>query len=155
MTFARIGMPLLSVMLLTAGATAAPAPTPNGSAIKMLNHRMKTMLADIGHKNERAEVSLEPDASGLRTIVRVRVHPSYAAQLRADLTKKVNEYISIHKGDCRANTAMRGMNPWVLNPINNGVSTTYVSVPISTLMGHGNVVTTNYADGTVVNCGAI
>ena len=155
MTFARISTAVLSVMLLAAAASAAPTPTPNPSAVKALNHRMKLMLADISHKNEQAEVSLEPDASGLRTIVRVRVHPSQAAQLRADLTKKVNEYIYIHRGDCQANTSMRGMNPWVLNPINNGVSTTYVNVPISTLLGHGNVVTTHYADGTVVNCGAI
>ena len=112
------------------------------------------MLKDVAHKNEQTEVTLQPDKSGLRTIVRVRVHPSMGNQLRADLTKNVNEYISIHKGDCRADTRMKGASTYALNPITNGISTTSLDVPLSTLMGHGNIITTRTSDGTIVNCGS-
>ncbi|MBV8600146.1 MAG: hypothetical protein JO359_01140 [Candidatus Eremiobacteraeota bacterium] len=140
-----------AAVLLAANAT----PSPNPSAINSLNKRMHLMLQDVAHKNEQAEVTLEPDPSGLKTIVRVRVHPSYNAQLRADLTKNVNEYINIHHGECTANTTMVGMNAFALNPIHNGTSTTYLNVPFSTLTGHGNVVQTTYPNGAVVNCGRI
>ena len=152
---ARFVSPALALLcvagpLIALGAT----PSPNPSAIKSLNKRMHMMLQDVGHKNEQAEVTLEPDSSGLKTIVRVKVHPSYNAQYRADLTKQVNEYIEINQGQCTANTTMLHNNAFALNPIRGGVSTTYVDVPFSTLAGHGHAVTTYYPDGSVVNCGA-
>jgi hypothetical protein len=133
----------------------ADAATPSPAQVKHLEARLKMMLADIAHKNEQAELSLQPDASGLRTIVRIRVHPSVNGELRHDLTKRVNEYIAIHRGDCRVNTTMRGVSAFPLNPIQNGVSQTIVEYPISTLLRHGNIVTTRMPDGTVVNCGRI
>ena len=156
MTF--IGRTLIfAALVLPAGAAlaATPVPSPNASTIKSLNHQMHMMLQDVGHKNEQAEVSLEPDPSGLKTIVKVHVHPSNAGQYRSDLTKKVNEYIQIHKGECKTNKSMVGVQAIPLNPINNGVSQTTVNFPISTLTGHGNAVYTGYPGGTVVNCGTI
>lgn len=144
---------VVALSLSTSIAAAAPSAPP-ASAVQHLEHRMRLLLQDIAHKNEQAEVTLQPDKSGLRTIVRVKVHPSYANQLRGDLTKKVNEYIAIHKGDCRADTRMKGASTYALNPIANGVSTTELDVPLSTLMGHGNVITTRTADGTIINCGS-
>jgi hypothetical protein len=130
-------------------------PAPYASSIKALNARMHVMLQDVAHRNEQAEVTVQPDRSGLHTIVRVTVHPSMRAQLRNDLTKGVNEYIDIHQGDCRTNTTAYGTNAYALNPIKNGVSQTELDVPISTFTGHGNVVTTHYGDGTVINCGRL
>lgn len=146
---------IVAALAFVAIPAVAGAATPSPAQVRHLEQRLKMMLADIAHKNEQAEISLQPDAKGLRTIVRVRVHPSMAGQLRRDLTKKVNEYIAIHHGDCRANTTMRGTSMVRLNPIQNGVSETTVEYPISTLMGHGNVVTTRLPDGTIVNCGSI
>ena len=143
---------LLGVLILgLIGAT----PAPYASSVNALNARMHVMLRDVAHHNERAEVTLRPGPRGLRTIVRVVVHPYMRAQLRNDLTKSVNEYIDIHQGDCRTNTAMYGTNSYPLNPIRNGVSETNLDVPISTLLGHGNVVTTHYGNGTVINCGRL
>jgi hypothetical protein len=146
---------IVAAVVIAALPAPAGAATPSPAQVKHLEQRLRMMLADIAHKNEQAELSLQPDAKGLRTIVRIRVHPSAAGQLRRDLTKKVNEYIAIHRGDCRANTTMRGASTFRLNPIQNGVSETVVEYPISTLMGHGNVVTTRLPDGTIVNCGTI
>ncbi|MGA3038397.1 MAG: hypothetical protein ABSE64_13045 [Vulcanimicrobiaceae bacterium] len=144
--------PLVGILILgLIGAT----PAPYSSSIKALNARMHVMLHDVAHRNEQTEVTLTPDASGLRTIVRVRVHPYMRAQLRNDLTKSVNEYIDIHQGDCRTNTSRYGTNAYALNPINNGVSETTLDVPISTLTGNGNVVTTHYGNGAVINCGRL
>ena len=109
------------------------------------------MLKDIAHKNRQTEVTLEPDKSGLRTIVRVTVRPNF----NSSLSNNVNQYINIHKGDCHPNTISRRTNVIPLNPIANGVSQTTVNVPLSTLMGHGNVVTTTAPDGTVVSCGSL
>jgi hypothetical protein len=151
MIVARIvaALALATIPVLTSAATPSP------EQIKHLEQRLKMMLADIAHKNEQAELSLQPDASGLKTIVRIRVHPDVAGELRRDLTKKVNEYIAIHRGDCRANASMQGVSAYQLNPIRNGVSETIVEYPISTLTGHGNIVTTRMPDGTIVNCGAL
>ena len=119
---------------------------------------MNVMLQDVAHHNEQTEVTLEPDPSGLKTIVHVKVHPSFTSGYRADLTKNVNEYIDIHKGDCKtqvSSLAPIGTN-YSLNPITNGVSTTTLNVPISTLTGHGNVVSTHYgSSGATINCGSI
>jgi hypothetical protein len=142
--------PLVGILILgLIGAT----PAPYSSSIKALNARMHVMLQDVAHHNEQTEVTLTPDATGLRTIVRVTVHPYMRSQLRGDLTKSVNEYIDIHQGDCRTNTSMYGTNAYSLSPINNGVSQTTLDVPISTLTGNGNVVTTHYGNGAVINCG--
>lgn len=144
--------PLVGILILgLIGAT----PAPYSSSIKALNARMHVMLQDVAHRNEQTEVTLTPDATGLRTIVRVRVHPYMRSQLRSDLTKSVNEYIDIHQGDCRTNTSMYGTNAYALSPINNGVSQTELDVPISTLTGNGNVVTTHYGNGAVINCGRL
>lgn len=144
----------LAAVVLATPVTAA-TPTPNASAIKTLNTRMHVMLQDIAHHNEQTEVTLQPDTSGLRTIVRVTVHPSMQGALRADLTKSVNEYIDIHQGDCRTAASANAANSYALNPIRNGVSETELDVPLSTLMGRGNVVTTHYANGGVINCGRL
>lgn len=150
-----IALRAVAAFAFAAIPTLAAAATPSPTQVKHLEQRLKMMLADIAHKNERAELSLQPDASGLRTIVRIRVHPSVNGELRSDLTKRVNEYIAIHRGDCRVNTTMRGVSAFPLNPIQNGVSQTIVEFPISSLRSHGNIVTTRMADGTVVNCGRI
>ena len=142
------------VLVLLSPSLAIAAQSPNPAAVRHLEQRMRLMLKDVAHQNEQAEVTLQPDKSGLRTIVKVRVHPSIANELRGDLTKKVNEYIAIHKGDCRADTRMKGASTYALNPINNGVSTTYLNVPLSTLLGRGNIITTETKDGTVINCGS-
>src|SRR5579872_6160646 len=124
---------LLAVLLQAGVALAAtPVPSPNASAIHSLNKQMRLLLKDVGHKNEQSEVTLEPDASGLKTIVRVRVHPSNAGAYREDLTKQTNEYIQIHKGDCRTNSKAVSAHTYALNPIVNGTSQTTVNVPIST-----------------------
>ncbi len=136
-------------MLTTAVAVVTPAPY--ASSVQHLQHRMRIMLKDIAHHNEQTEVTLEPNKSGLRTIVHVIVRPS----LRGSLTKSVNEYIEIHKGDCRPNTVANRTHVIPLNPIVNGVSQTEVNVPLSTLLGHGNVITTRTANGTVVDCGSL
>jgi hypothetical protein len=136
-------------MLTTAVAVVTPAPY--ASSVQHLQHRMRIMLKDIAHHNEQTEVTLEPNKSGLRTIVHVIVRPS----LRSSMTKSVNEYIEIHKGDCRPNTVANRTRVIPLNPIVNGVSQTEVNVPLSTLMGHGNVITTRTANGTVVDCGSL
>lgn len=130
-------------------------PAPYASSVKVLNARMHVMLRGVAHQNEQTEVTLRPDKSGLRTIVRVTVHPYMRAQLRSDLSKSVNEYIDIHQGDCRTNTAAYGTNAYALNPIRNGVSQTELDVPLSTLVGHGNVVTTHYGNGAVIDCGRL
>jgi hypothetical protein len=130
-------------------------PAPYASSVQALNSRMHVMLRDVAHQNEQTEVMLRSDKSGLRTIVRVTVHPYMRAQMRNDLTKSVNEYIDIHQGDCRTNTSTYGTNAYALNPIKNGVSQTELDVPISTLVGHGNVVTTHYGNGSVINCGRL
>ena len=130
-------------------------PAPYASSVKALNTRMHIMLRDVAHQNEQTEVTLQPDRSGLRTIVRVTVHPYMRSELRSDLTKDVNEYIDIHQGDCRKNTTAYGTNAYTLNPIRNGVSETELDVPISTLMGHGDVVTTHYGNGSVISCGRL
>jgi hypothetical protein len=130
-------------------------PAPYSSSVNALNARMHVMLQDVAHRNEQTEVTLQPDKSGLRTIVRVTVHPYMRAQLRNDLTKSVNEYIDIHYGDCRTNTSTYGTNAYTLNPIKNGVSETTLDVPMSTLAGQGNVVTTHYGNGAVINCGRL
>ena len=122
---------------------AVVSPAPYASSVQHLQHRMRVMLKSL-------EVTLEPNESGLRTIVRVTVRPS----MRGALTKSVNEYIEIHKGDCRPNTAANRSNVIPLNPIVNGVSQTQIEVPLSTLAGHGNVIATRTADGTVVDCGS-
>jgi hypothetical protein len=150
-----IAFRIAAAVALAALPALAGAATPSPAQVKHLEQRLRMMLADIAHKNEQAELSLQPDASGLKTIVRIRVHPDVAGELRRDLTKKVNEYIAIHRGDCRANTTMRGASTYKLNPIQSGVSETIVEYPISTLMGRGNIVTTRLPDGTIVNCGAI
>jgi hypothetical protein len=150
-----IALRIAAAVALAALPALAGAATPSPAQVKHLEQRLRMMLADIAHKNEQAELSLQPDASGLKTIVRIRVHPDVAGELRRDLTKKVNEYIAIHRGDCRANTTMRGASTYKLNPIQSGVSETIVEYPISTLMGRGNIVTTRLPDGTIVNCGAI
>lgn len=144
---------LALILAATAAASAAPSPQPYSSSVQHLQQRMRVMLTDVAHKNEQTEVTFEPDKSGLRTIVRVRVHP-FNTQLRGDLTKNVNEYIDIHKGDCRVNSAATQANVIPLNPIANGVSTTEVNVPLSTLLGHGNVVETRTPGGGIVNCGS-
>lgn len=146
---------LLIAGMSTAIGAAAPSPAPYASSVQHLQHRMQIMLKGVVQSNEQTEVTLEPDQSGLRTIVRIRVHPANGAELRSDLTKSVNEYIDIHKGDCRPNTIAQSTNTIPLNPISNGVSTTTVDVPISTLLGHGNVVTTRTSNGTIVDCGAL
>jgi hypothetical protein len=151
-----IALRALAVLAIAAlPSLASAAPTPSPAQIKHLEQRLRTMLNDIARKNEQAELSLQPDASGLKTIVRIRVHPDVAGQLRRDLTKKVNEYIAIHRGDCHVNSTLSAASTVKLNPIQNGVSQTVVEYPISTLMGHGNIVTTRMPDGTIVNCGAI
>lgn len=127
------------------------SPVPYASSVQHLQQRMRVMLKNVAHGNEQTEVTLEPDKSGLRTIVRVIVRPS----MRSSLTKSVNEYIDIHKGDCRANTVANRTNVIPLNPIANGVSQTNVNIPLSTLIGHGNVITTRTANGTVVDCGSL
>jgi len=142
--------PLVAILML--GLIGA---APYASSVKALNARMHVMLEDVAHHNERTEVTLTPDKSGLRTIVRVTVHPYMRSELRNDLTKSVNEYIDIHQGDCRTNTSAYGTNAYELNPIKNGVSETNLDVPISTLLGHGNVVTTHYGNGAVINCGRL
>ena len=142
-------------LLLTALPTVAVAATPSPAQIKHLEQRLKMMLADVAHKNEQAELTMQPDASGLKTIVRIRVHPSVDGELRSDITKRVNEYIAIHRGDCRVSSTMRGTSLYPLNPIINGSSETIVEYPISTLTGHGDIVTTRTSNGTVVNCGQI
>jgi len=144
--------PLVGVLVL---ALLGATPAPYASSVNALNARMHVMLRDVAHHNEETEVTLRPDASGLRTIVRVTVHPYMRSQLRNDLTKSVNEYIDIHQGDCRTNTSMYGTDSYSLNPIKNGVSETNLDVPISTLLGHGNVVTTHYGNGAVINCGRL
>ena len=149
---------LIAVLASAPALAATPVPTPNASAVKALNHRMNVMLQDVGHHNEQTEVTLAPDPSGLKTIVKVRVHPTSSSGYRADLTKNVNESIEIHKGDCRAKTStLAPIGPnYQLNPINQGVSQTTLNVPISTLAGHGNVVSTHYGQtGATVNCGSI
>ena len=86
------------------------------------------------------------------------MHPTFNSNYRADLTKNVNEYIEIHKGDCRTKTStLAPIGPnYQLNPVHGGVSDTTLNVPISTLTGHGNVISTHYASqGATVNCGAI
>lgn len=129
-------------MLTTAVAVVTPGPY--ASSVHHLQQRMRIMLKNLA-------VTLEPNKSGLRTIVRVTVRPS----LRGSLTQNVNQYIEIHKGDCRRNTVVNRANAIPLNPIVNGVSQTDIDVPISTLMGHGNVITTRTASGTVVDCGSL
>jgi hypothetical protein len=143
------------VAMLLATPSMAQTPAPYSSAVNTLNTRMRIMLQDVAHQNEQAEVTLTPDKSGLKTIVRVTVHPYMNAQLRADLTKNVNEFISIHQGDCRAKINPTGANTYALSPINSGVSQTTLNVPLSTLTGHGNVVTTYTGNGTMVNCGSL
>jgi hypothetical protein len=136
-------------MLTTVVAVVTPGPY--ASSVQHLQQRMRVMLKNVAHGNEQTEVTLERDKSGLRTIVHVIVRPS----LRSSLTKNVNEYIEIHKGDCRPNTVANRTNVIPLNPIANGVSQTNVNVPLSTLIGHGNVITTRTANGTVVDCGSL
>lgn len=133
----------------------AQTPVPYTSAVKALNRRMHVMLQDVAHHNEQTEVTLVPSKNGLRTIVRVTVHPYMNSQLRADLTKSVNEYINIHYGDCRTASNANAANGYALNPIRNGTSETELDVPIATLVGHGNVVTTSYPNGSVINCGRL
>jgi hypothetical protein len=142
-------------LLFVAIPTLAAAATPSPAQIKHLEQRLKMMLVDVAHKNEQAELTMQPDASGLKTIVRIRVHPSEGSQLRSGIAKQVNEYIAIHRGDCRVNSTMRGTSLFPLNPIINGSSETIVEYPISTLTGHGHIVTTRMANGTIVNCGQI
>jgi hypothetical protein len=151
MVVLRVAACLLSAWIPTAAAAATPSP----AQIKHLEQRLKMMLADVAHRNEQAELTMQADASGLKTIVRIHVHPSVDGQLRSDITKRVNEYIAIHRGDCRVNSAMRGTSLFPLNPIINGSSETVVEYPISTLTGHGDVVTTRTSNGTIVNCGQI
>jgi len=134
-------------------AAAAPSPAPYASSVQHLQQRLRIMLKDVAHKNQETEVTFEPDKSGLRTIVQVRVHP-FNAQMGSTLTKSVNEYIDIHKGDCRVNASATQANAIPLNPIANGVSTTELNVPLSTLTGHGNVIETRNGSGSVVNCGS-
>lgn len=136
-------------MLMTVVAVVSPAPY--ASSVRHLQQRMRVMLKSVAHGNEQTEVTLEPNKSGLRTIVRVIVRPS----MRSSLTKNINEYIEIHKGDCRPNTVANRSNVIPLNPIVNGVSQTQIDVPLSTLAGHGNVITTRTANGTVVDCGSL
>lgn len=144
-----------SLLGILALVLTAATPAPYAASVKALNARMHVMLKDVAHHNEQTEVTLTPEDRGLRTIVRVTVHPYLRARLRNDLTKSVNEYIDIHYGDCRTNTSMYGTNAYSLNPIRNGVSQTELDVPISTLRGHGNVVTTHYGNGDVINCGRL
>src|SRR5579885_3180000 len=114
---------------MVSAVVAAVSPAPYASSVRHLQQRMRVMLKNM-------EVTLEPNSSGLRTIVRVTVRPS----MRGSLTKSVNEYIDIHKGDCRPNTVANRTNVFPLNPIVNGVSETQINVPLSTLAGHGNVI---------------
>jgi hypothetical protein len=146
---------IAACLLLIALPRVAVAATPSPAQIKHLEQKLKMMLTDVAHKNEEAELTMTPDASGLKTIIRIRVHPSVNGQLRSDITKNVNEYIAIHRGDCRVNSTMRGTSLYPLNPIMNGSSQTVVSYPISTLTGHGDIVTTRTSNGTIVNCGAL
>ena len=136
---------------MVSAVVAVVSPAPYASSVHHLQQRMRVMLKSVAHGNEQTEVTLEPNKSGLRTIVRVIVRPS----LRSSLTKSVNEYIEIHKGDCRPNTVANRTNVIPLNPIVNGVSQTQINLPLSTLAGHGNVITTRTADGAVVDCGAL
>jgi hypothetical protein len=144
---------ILAVALTTAAASAA-TPGPYASSVGKLQARMQVMLRDIAHGNQQAQVTLQPDQTGLRTIVRITVNPAWRAQLQGSLTQNVNDYIAIHKGDCRPNTPANLGNAIPLNPLVNGVSQTNVNVPLSTLTGHGNVITTT-SNGTVVNCGSL
>ena len=146
---------LVVCLLLAAIPNVGIAATPSPAQIKHLEQKLKMMLTDVAHKNEEAELTMTPDASGLKTIVRIKVHPSVDGQLRADITKNVNEYIAIHRGDCRVNSTMRGTSLYPLNPIMNGSSQTVVEYPISTLTGHGDIVTTRTSNGTIVNCGKL
>jgi hypothetical protein len=146
---------VVACLLLAAIPRLAVGATPSPAQIKHLEKRLKMMLTDVAHKNEEAELTMTPDASGLKTIVRIKVHPSVDGQLRADLTKRVNEDIAIHRGDCRVNSSMRGTSLFPLNPILNGSSETVVEYPISTLTGHGDIVTTSTSDGSVISCGKL
>jgi hypothetical protein len=142
-------------LLLAALPNMASAATPSPAQVKHLEQKLKMMLKDVAHKNEEAELTMTPDESGLKTIVRIRVRPDVNGQLRADMTKRVNEDIAIHRGDCRVNSSMRGTSLFPLNPIINGSSETVVEYPISTLTGHGDIITTATSDGTVVTCGKL
>jgi len=138
-----------TIALSTGIAAATSTPAPYASSVNALQHRMQIMLKDVAHKNEQTVVTLQPDQSGLHTIVRITVRS------QSELSKNINEYIDIHKGDCRPNTVANRTNVIPLNPIANGVSTTIVSAPLSTLVGHGNVITTRTPGGTVVDCGSL
>jgi hypothetical protein len=146
---------VLSIVACGATSSRAATPAPYASAVNKLNERLHVMLKSIARHDEQTEVSLQPSHGGLRTIVRVRVHPYSNARLRTDLTKDVNEYIDIHQGACRTNTSAYGTNAYMLNPVRNGVSVTTLDVPISTLLGQGNVITTHYGNGTVIDCGRL
>lgn len=144
---------IVALAVMIAGAPTT-TPTPQASPLQAMEQRLKLLLRDVGRANEQSEVTLTPDQTGLKTIVTITVHPNVSQQLRGDLTKNVNEFIEIHQGDCRTNTASAFTNSRTLNPIRSGTSTTYVDVPFSTLTGHGNVITTRSPDGTILNCGA-
>ena len=151
MNASHCALALAFLGVATIQVTAASSPAPYGKSVQHLQQRMRIMLKDVAHHNQQAEVTLEPDKSGLRTIVRVTARPNF----RSGLSNSINQYINIHKGDCRPNTVSQRTNVIPLNPIANGVSETTVNVPLSTLMGHGNVVTTTNANGTVVSCGSL
>ncbi|MGH7661853.1 MAG: hypothetical protein ACRENA_13180 [Vulcanimicrobiaceae bacterium] len=147
----RFAGALTASFAITTLAAGAQTPAPYASSVHHLQQRMHVMLTNVARHNEQTDVTLEPNKSGLRTIVRVTVGPSF----RRSLTKGVDEYIEIHKGDCRRNTVANRSHMIPLSPIANGVSQTEVNVPLSTLTGHGNVITTRTADGTVVDCGSL
>ena len=148
-------LPVVAGAAVPRAVEAAPTPVPP-AVLGHVQHRLSLILQDAAHRNRVAAATLEPDSSGLRTIVRVTVRGNYAAQLRADMAKNVRQYVAIHRGDCKTNRTMTGRTAsFALQPFANGVSTTYVNVPLSTLSGHGNVITTQTSDGTVVNCAAI
>ncbi len=151
MTTLRVAICLLFATIPTLAVAATPSP----AQVKHLEQKLKMMLKDVAHKNEEAELTMTPDASGLKTIVRIRVHPSVNGQPEADMTKHVNEGAAIHRGDCHVKSTMVGTSLFALNPIINGASETVVDYPISTFMGHGDIVTTSTTDGTVIECGKV
>jgi hypothetical protein len=145
----------VAVCLLAAIPSLAVAATPSPTQVKHLEQKLKMTLTDVAHENERAELTMQSDPTGLKTIVRIRVHPSVNGVPQADITKRVNEGTAIHRGDCRVKSTMVGTSLFALNPIVNGASETVVDYPISTFMGHGDIVTTSTTDGTVISCGKI
>ncbi len=151
----RAALALAVLLASTQAAVAQPSLSP--ADLQKLNHRLNIQLKNVAHNNEQVSVSFEPDKGGLRTIIRIRVRPNYAQQSRTTLSQQFTHYVGIHKGECPASTAAKSVAPPIggVTAVTNGNATEYVSLPMSALTGHGNVITTMSANGTILNCAAI